>query len=124
MYELRSSELELVDSVLEELGLVKVLIIYRLLLRRIQRSYLVLYGSIEFLLVHAGYLQISGHQPLSSQTSTVLEPSRCTQGHSPLCSLDEGRHLVVADVGASAPEGDQADLVEDVQMIQMILVHN
>ena len=46
LYQLRPSQLELVNGILYELGFVEVLLVNRLLLRCIQRLYLLLYGCI------------------------------------------------------------------------------
>lgn len=46
LHQLRPSQLELVYGILYELGFVEVLIVNRLLLRSIQRLYLLLYGCI------------------------------------------------------------------------------
>jgi hypothetical protein len=46
LHQLRPSQLELVNGILYELGFVEVLLVNRLLLRCIQRLYLLLYGCI------------------------------------------------------------------------------
>jgi hypothetical protein len=46
LYQLRPSQLELVNGILYELCFVEVLLVNRLLLRCIQRLYLLLYGCI------------------------------------------------------------------------------